>query len=709
MPSRSLACVIAAALAALPAAGQAALVAPNGLATVDGNNNGGYPWNVGSQSMRIQFVYDSTNFTLQGVTAPVVIERLRFRPDAAIANWPGGSWPAVRIDLATCTTDHLTVGASFAGNLGSDARTAFEGEVVVSPGACTTIGVPQPWHIDLLLTAPFPYDPSAGDLVVDVQLDGTGWNGVACQADFVQSTSTVPALGTNVFSTAGATATTGIVGAGRVAVCEFTWRPVNVLLAAFATSAVAGPSPFSVQFTDHSWTNVPGGVIAWQWDFDGDGVTDSTLPSPTFLYTGCGDFTVSLTVQDGVHPASTRTRPGLVRTDRITAAFSLTPLGAGAWQCSDATMPPATAWAWDFDGDGVTDSTQQNPIAPLGSACSGSIRLLATRFCRTSTAVTAVLQAPVSYGTTLLAGTGTTSQVSSTVGTLFDLQVLPGDGVLVCGLTTATFFGSGPYDVDVYITPGSYVGKDTNPAVWRRVATGRGTMAGGTVITPSINQVPLDAPFYLPAGSYGVAIWHTVPYGWAYAAFSLASTGPYSGSDLVFHPSPATAPGIARTALFGGNALSPRQWNGAFHYTRWSLNFQGGYGVFALGCAGSAGVPGNVVRRHPALGDTMLVDLTNLAQNLVLYWWGFSNTTSPFGPLPLDLAALGAPGCAVHANLEAAVLLAGAGGTATFQFAVPGSPALLGLQCWTQGLSFDAGANALGLVATDAAGFIVGQ
>jgi hypothetical protein len=318
-----------------------------------------------------------------------------------------------------------------------------------------------------------------------------------------------------------------------------------------------------------------------------------------------------------------------------------------------------------------------------------------------------VLQAPGSATANLAGGTGTTA--TPTVGNLFDLQVLPAEGVLVCGLTSATYSGIGPYRVDVYVTPGSYVGNDATASQWRLVGSGNGVMTGGGTTTPSLAAIALDTPFYLPAGDYGVAVWHTSAVGPAFIVYTNATAGPFANSDLVIHPSPTTAPGIARTALFGGTPLTPRQWNGAFHYTKVSLNAQGGYGVFGLGCAGSAGVPGNVVRTPPAIGTTMAVDLTNLAQDLVLYFWGFSNLTSSFGPLPLDLTPLGAPGCALRTSFDAPTVLVGTAGTASFQFAIPNNPALLAIQFFTQGMSIDPAANAFGLVASDAAGFVVGQ
>jgi hypothetical protein len=335
------------------------------------------------------------------------------------------------------------------------------------------------------------------------------------------------------------------------------------------------------------------------------------------------------------------------------------------------------------------------------------VRLDVARLCHSATTIKTLLLAPAGQSASFAGGTGTSS--GTTVGGLFDVQVLASEGVLVCGMTTSTYTGTGPYTVSVYVTPDTYVGSDTTASRWRLVGVGQGIMNGGTVGAPSLNRVALDAPFYLPAGNYGVAVYHQSASGPSYLCNSSGVSSTFAGPDLSINPNPVSAPGIVRAGLFSGALLSPRQWNGIFHYTKVSLSGPGGYGVFGLGCQGSIGVPGNVVVAPPTLAATMSVNLTNLAQSVVMYWWGFSNTTSPLGPLPIDLTALGAPGCFARVSLDAAVVLVGAGGIATFQFSVPNDPALLGLQFYAQGLSLDPTANALGLVATDAAGFIVGQ
>jgi hypothetical protein len=206
---------LAAGALAAPAIAQLSLVAPNGYAATQGNTNNAFPWNQAATSTHSQFIYDSTNFTLQGVNTPVLINRLRYRPAPGVTTWSGGSWPTVRIDLATCPTDFLAVSTTYASNLGPDVTTVHNGPVVVQAGSGTS---PTAWHIDIALTTPFLYDPTGGDLTVDIQLTGTGWSGQSCQADHVSG---VTALGTRLFNTTSATAPTGTIGTNYVAVCEF--------------------------------------------------------------------------------------------------------------------------------------------------------------------------------------------------------------------------------------------------------------------------------------------------------------------------------------------------------------------------------------------------------------------------------------------------------------------------------------------------------
>ncbi|MEM7167978.1 MAG: LamG-like jellyroll fold domain-containing protein [Planctomycetota bacterium] len=67
------------------------------------------------------------------------------------------------------------------------------------------------------------------------------------------------------------------------------------VVADFSASTLAGFAPLPVTFTDFS-TAGPSAMYAW--DFDGDGITDSTNPNPSFTYMAPGTYDVSLEVTD---------------------------------------------------------------------------------------------------------------------------------------------------------------------------------------------------------------------------------------------------------------------------------------------------------------------------------------------------------------------------------------------------------------------------
>jgi PKD repeat protein len=63
--------------------------------------------------------------------------------------------------------------------------------------------------------------------------------------------------------------------------------------AGFTASPLTGEVPLTVQFTDT--TDGPG-ISAWAWDFENDGVVDSTEQNPTYTYSSVRNYSVNLTV-----------------------------------------------------------------------------------------------------------------------------------------------------------------------------------------------------------------------------------------------------------------------------------------------------------------------------------------------------------------------------------------------------------------------------
>nr|WP_319373494.1 PQQ-binding-like beta-propeller repeat protein [uncultured Methanobacterium sp.] len=126
----------------------------------------------------------------------------------------------------------------------------------------------------------------------------------------------------------------------------------------FTSDVNNGGVPITIQFTDKSLHD----ASSWLWDF-GDGTTDSTDQNPTHTYTTAGDYTVTLTAFNLVGN-STKTSlislsnlPPIVNfTSDVTSTTTFSPV-----KFKDTSLY-ATSWAWDFNGDGIIDSTEQNPI-----------------------------------------------------------------------------------------------------------------------------------------------------------------------------------------------------------------------------------------------------------------------------------------------------------------------------------------------------------
>jgi PKD repeat protein len=132
------------------------------------------------------------------------------------------------------------------------------------------------------------------------------------------------------------------------------------VLANFTPSVVRGAVPLTVTFTDGS----SGSPTGWQWDFDNDGVVDSTLQNPTHVYTVPGNFSVRLLASnsrgEGARLANDLVLAVGVPVPTFTSAppNGVAPLSV---TFTDTSTQSPTGWQWDFDNDGTIDSTVQNP------------------------------------------------------------------------------------------------------------------------------------------------------------------------------------------------------------------------------------------------------------------------------------------------------------------------------------------------------------
>jgi hypothetical protein len=193
-----------------PAARAATVVVPNSLANVEGNSDNGFPFNIaafGETSMRYQQVFAASQFSALG--GPQSITAIAFRPNGTSSAFVS-TLSNVQINLSTTAAAPDGLSIAFANNVGPN------NTVVYGPGPLTlssaASGSPRSFDVIIALQTAFAYDPSAGNLLLDVRNIGGG-SSVQFDAVFTggDSVSRAYTLNGNVNNTSGQLDTLALV------------------------------------------------------------------------------------------------------------------------------------------------------------------------------------------------------------------------------------------------------------------------------------------------------------------------------------------------------------------------------------------------------------------------------------------------------------------------------------------------------------------
>ncbi|WP_375404398.1 PEPxxWA-CTERM sorting domain-containing protein [uncultured Sphingomonas sp.] len=168
-------------LGAAPALAQD-IVVPGVTATRSGGSNQTFPFNLNNGvSQRYQQIYAAAQFG----SAPVTLNAIKFRQ----ASDPSGGNPfastisSITLNLSTALTRQGAASSVFAANVGRDNVTVFNGALTLqSTAPAKRDGSVQPFDIIIPFATPFTYDPTVGDLLLDV-FNFSG--GLTTQFDFV--------------------------------------------------------------------------------------------------------------------------------------------------------------------------------------------------------------------------------------------------------------------------------------------------------------------------------------------------------------------------------------------------------------------------------------------------------------------------------------------------------------------------------------------
>ena len=353
----------------------------------------------------------------------------------------------------------------------------------------------------------------------------------------------------------------------------------------------------------------------------------------------------------------------------------------------------------DMSGDGDVDLVYLRGLTDAqGQYAGGSIRIRQRAY--------SVAAGPVQGGVSVTSVTG-----NQPVGAYFDIAVQTPGGANFWGLDTGTT-SAAPWttvDVEVYVTHGSFLGKEGDDEQWVRVGTGSRVFGAGSSSSPAFRRVVLDKPFFLPAGNYGVAVFHRAS-GFASVSTMACTASAVAGAgqpgEVVIHPN-----GVGRATSYG-TLSSPGIWPLSHQAALWNgrLCYDDGCwgraasGAFSAGCENTAGAV-------PVLGamPTTPVPVMGTLYRLVmqsrmptygpgLLHLGFSGQSFNGLALPLDLAAFGAPGCTLATSVEVSIPFVLSPAVTMTDVPIPNIPTLVGAQFFGQLAVVDSAANASGVV-----------
>ncbi len=145
------------------------VVVPNSLANTEGSGNNSYPFNIfplAVSSLRFQQVFNAGEFG----TRRLLITDLEFRPDAAQGIDFLGFINDIQINLSTTSAAADGLSTTFANNVGANNTIVYPRyNLTLSSGFLGPLLGPKNFDVTIRLNTPFVYEPTLGNLLLDVR------------------------------------------------------------------------------------------------------------------------------------------------------------------------------------------------------------------------------------------------------------------------------------------------------------------------------------------------------------------------------------------------------------------------------------------------------------------------------------------------------------------------------------------------------------
>lgn len=194
---RAMACSLAMWVGLVGGASKAGvIVAPLAQAGAEGNTASGVPFRIAPvATMRYQQVFAASQFA--SFSGPQSISQIAFRPDARAGGTFMAAYSDLEINLSTTRAEiDFTLSTTFANNVGADDTRVFDGALTLSSAFTGPVGGPKDFDIIINLITPFLYDPSAGNLLMDIR-NVSGGSNLATNLDAVANSSVVSSVRTD--------------------------------------------------------------------------------------------------------------------------------------------------------------------------------------------------------------------------------------------------------------------------------------------------------------------------------------------------------------------------------------------------------------------------------------------------------------------------------------------------------------------------------
>ena len=431
------------------------------------------------------------------------------------------------------------------------------------------------------------------------------------------------------------------------------YLPASGLYPNFSGTPRSGTDPLAVQFTDQTYTSDPNGVLGWSWDFNGDALPDSTAQNPSFTYLTEGSFNVTLTAFDAQHGQASITKNAYIQVGFVDASFTTSVLSGTTILFTDTSTGGPTSWAWDFENDGIVDSTLQNAIHTYPAAGQYTCKLTVTDAISTDT-----VTVPLGIGIIPLPAFGRTyTAAGATRGLWFQSPIR----FSIVSLKVPDESNHGLQNVAVYrmaAAPPAYAGNASG---------GLELFQAGV---PSASNIPCvlsfdTGEFVGVLGACGDATTMRTSY--------ATPVGPYLSS--IFGNPVSLTRFLTQTNIVAQSGNGAYSSEAAFEVGRVVMGVSAAVGLkYDLGSASGTGAPAPTLKTTalPILGQTAQLTIDQQDVNVfgfVVLGFGRANVPTPFGTLLVNPI--------VYSDLLNGGGLMGPG-QFTYSFNIPLDPALNG-------------------------------